>query len=165
MLRRFLLPVGALTLALFAVSPVLAQTTMTVKTAPSGQVTSYTTTSTTFVPVDSTHLSFTVTIPTGYNLLINAAGNATTAGSSANNAQIALFDGSTALTSTYIYAYSYYPCPGRMTWVVAGNGAPHTIKLEYRANNAAYEAVIPYFTTQADGMLGPVMTFLMAPTT
>ena len=52
------------------------------------------------MPVDSTNLSYTVTIPTGYNLLINAA----TAGSSANQAQIALFDGSSALTSTWIYS-------------------------------------------------------------
>ena len=135
---------------------------MTLKTAPSGQVTSYTTTSMTFVPVDSTNLSYTVTIPTGYNLRMNA-GNAPTAGSSANQAQIALFDASTALTSTWIYAYSYW-VPWALTWVIPGNGASHTIQLEYRANNSAYEAAIPYFTTQAQGTVAPVMTFLMAPT-
>lgn len=163
MLRHFMLYISALVVALFAAAPMRAHTTMTVKTAPSGQATSYFTTSTTFVPVDSTNLSYTVTIPAGYHLLINAAGNATTAGSSANYAQIALFDGSTALTSTYVYAYSDY-LPWALTWVIAGNGASHTIKLEYRANNSAYEADIPYFTTQADGMVAPVMTFLMAPT-
>jgi hypothetical protein len=93
---------------------------------PSVQVTSYTTTSTTFVSVDSTNLSYTVTIPTGYNLLINAAGNAATARSSANEALIALFDGSTALTSTWIYACSDW-VPWALTWVIPGNGASHTI--------------------------------------
>jgi hypothetical protein len=127
MLSRLTLSLGALAVALVAVAPMGAQTTMTLKTAPSGHVTSYNTTSTTFVPVDSTNLAYTVNIPTGYNLLINATGDATTAGPAAATAVIALFDGSTVLVSTDITAYSTY-VPWALTWVIAGNGASHTIK-------------------------------------
>lgn len=161
MLKRLALSLGTLAVALFAVAPLIAQTTMTLKTAPSGKAAIYSTTSTTFVPVDSTNLSYTVTIPTGYNLLINATGNATSTGSS--TVVIGLFDGSTSLVSTDLDSDGPFQ-PWALTWIIAGNGESHTIKLEYKTATSAYEAVIPYFTTQAEGMVAPVMTFLMAPT-
>ena len=94
---------------------------------------------------------------------MNAAGNPSLPARRRTRPRLLLFDGSTALASTWIYSYSDW-VPGALTWVIPGNGASHTIQLEYRANNTVYEAAIPYFTTQAQGVVAPVMTFLTAPT-
>jgi hypothetical protein len=160
MLRRFKLNISALALALLVGATLHAQVTMAVKTAPSGQSGSYTTSSTTLVPVDSTNLSYTVTIPSGYNLLINAVANA--ASPTDEEVWIALVDGSTTLVSNIVDTTpTFEPCA--LTWVVAGDGASHTIKLEWAGASSKITAVMLYSNTASGNMLTPAMTFLLAP--
>lgn len=119
----------------------------------------YTSTSLTYVQVDGTNLTYTVTIPTGWKLLINAAFRAgTNTAAVAHN--IGLADGGTIIVETNpTLATANTANPGSLAWVVNGDGASHTIDLRFKTSNAA-DAVIMGNQTGTDL---PTMTFLLTP--
>jgi hypothetical protein len=104
---------------------------------------SYTTPSTSFVAVDASNLEKTVTIPVGYKLLIYANMTVTNTSSGGYTA-VALFDGSTQLVAqvTTITSSGQPGLPGSLDYVVAGDGNPHTIILEFRAGGTSGTAYV-----------------------
>lgn len=125
----------------------------------------YTTASTTFVRPDATNLAFTVTIPTGWKLLIAASGVISIA-TAANGVNVALADGSADNTGILISILAIPATtsvgqfmPFALNWVVNGDGASHTINLQFNAGNAADSAILVNNTAT----LKPVMTFLLTP--
>lgn len=137
--------------------------TVTLKTGTGGG--NYTTASTTFVRVDSTNLAFTVTIPNGWKLLISASGVLSIA-TATNGVNVALADGSADNTGIIIQTLAQPNTAGAATfipfslnWVVNGDGASHTINLQFSTGNAADSAIMVNNTST----LKPMMTFLLTP--
>lgn len=90
----------------------------------------YTGTNTTYSNVDGTNLSYTVTIPTGWKLVINAAGTIFVS-TAAASVFAALADGGTVfiesgVTPAGITAPQFWG----FNWVINGDGASHTITLQ-----------------------------------
>ena len=109
----------------------------------------YTTASTTYVVVDSTNLCNTVTIPTGWKLGISASGALGTA-TGAVLASIALTDNAACGTanagilveSTETSTGAGVLEPFSLNWAITGDGASHSIALQYKTSNAADSATI-----------------------
>jgi hypothetical protein len=120
----------------------------------------YSSGSTTFTSVDGTNLSYTATIPMGWKLLVDVAGNlGQNTAVVANGVSVALFDGSTQLCSVSNTTQAPGDAnPFAMTWAITGDGASHTITLKYLTANAA-DAVLIYNSSS----IFPVMRFLLTP--
>jgi hypothetical protein len=126
----------------------------------------YTTASTTYVVVDSTNLCYTVTIPTGWKLLVNAS---VTGGTStavvpyfvAISDTAACGNANTGILSETATAGT---SPGAntalsLTWVITGDGASHNIALQFKTTNAADSA----FISNTSSTFLPMTTFLLIP--
>lgn len=94
----------------------------------------YSSSSSSYVDVDNTNLKYVVTIPTGSNLVIQVSGTVLipSAGSSVSTF-VALADGGIPVFQTIA---SVIDTPGdqpfSMTYVIAGDGASHSITLQYK---------------------------------
>lgn len=135
--------------------------TATLKTGTGGG--NYTTSSTTYVRVDSTNLAFTVTVPTGWKLVISASGACFTATAVAQMA-IALADGSADNTGILIEVLAVSPVTSAATawainYILTGDGASHTINLQFKTSAGADAATIQNNTSTVK----PVISFLLTP--
>lgn len=115
--------------------------------------------STSFTNVDGSNLSYTVTIPTGWKLLIGASANIYTT-TAVTNCNLAIADGGTVLTQMVLAASSSTTLgyQANLLWVIAGDGNSHTITLQYKTSNASDHVEI---LNAASGV--PVMTFFLTP--
>lgn len=119
----------------------------------------YTTASTSYVQVDSTNLLFTVTIPTGWKVLINVAGSSSTL-TAVTTASIALTDAGTLLQEVANAPGAAGTLnPFALTYVFAGDGASHSFDLRFKTTSGADSASILNTSTTATAM----MTFLLMP--
>lgn len=133
--------------------------TLTQKTGSGGGT--YTGTNTSMADVDSTNLSYTVTIPTGWKLKVDAAFNAYQS-TAAGGMQFALADGGVSLpgcvqdvTPSAINLNQ----PVALTSVITGDGASHTIRL--RAITLA--GADAWNISNASSTRTPSMTFILSP--
>lgn len=119
----------------------------------------YTTTSTSYIKVDATNLQYTVTIPVGYQLAIIANGDWFVPDTSGTSRNAALFDGVTQLVTRTISLAITGGVSWGMTWTIIGDGASHTISLQFETGNVANSAQIQ------NGSLGvvPTMLFMLTP--
>lgn len=93
----------------------------------------YTTASTTPVPVDSTNLQTTVTIPVGAKAIVQAAGFGASASATVNGT-VYIVDGTTVLQNDSIGGSSNNTNTFALLAVITGDGASHTISLQYSTN-------------------------------
>ena len=122
-----------------------------------------------FAAVDGTNLKDVVTIPTGSNLVVTANGVMSPTGG-ASTWYVALFDGASKLTEetlTWTAAGASNSCPGTMncgaenfslSYVIAGDGASHTIQLEYAVEGASNDTTGRILNT---GGIFPTMLFTL----
>jgi len=150
---------GTFTANLPAANGPLAIITSTIKKG-SGSA-DYTGTNTTYSNVDGTNLSYTVTIPTGWKLIIQSSGVMFV-----NTAQVvvfaSLFDGVTQLQEAQITPAVIGSGNGSgfsLSWVINGDGASHAITLQAKTSAAADAWGIK--NTNANGL--PTMTFILTP--
>lgn len=120
----------------------------------------YSSSSTTYVQVDGTNLTNTVTIPTGWKLIITAEFRMGT-NTAAVFCTAALADGGTVVVETG----QQTPAAGTLIssslqWVINGDGASHTVDLRFKTSNGA-DAVAIGNTNSTDI---PVMVFTLLPT-
>jgi hypothetical protein len=103
---------------------------------------SYTTTSTSFVAVDGTNLSYAITIPSGSKLTITATFSVYTSGTGGST--VALLDGSTEIPGTEAYWTSgaTYAGASIAQAVVVGDGASHTITLQFKTGTSGTTSII-----------------------
>jgi len=120
----------------------------------------YTSTSTSLTNVDGTNLSYTVTIPTGWKLLINSAGSITVA-TNPVFVTVALADGGTPLQQQFIQPTTAGNDQAfGLSWIITGDGNSHTITLQYKTSNASDAVTIAQNSSTG---LTPTMTFLLTP--
>ena len=118
----------------------------------------YSTTSASYVDVDSTNLAFTVTIPSGWKLWVTAKFNylQNTAAAFGN---IGILDGSIiaeeTLTTTVVGARS----SGYLQAVITGDGASHTVKLQFKTGNVSDAFLI----SNSNSTQTAFMSFLLLP--
>ncbi len=115
---------------------------------------------TSYTDVDGTNLAYTVTIPTGWKLIISASGNGGTL-TAATYYGIAIYDGGSAVKemSPYSAAILGASTPFSLDHVITGDGASHTIKLRYKTFNASDSAAIENSSSTAR----PSMVFILTP--
>lgn len=102
----------------------------------------YTTASTTYVQVDGTNLTYTVTIPTGWKLAIACGGSGWTTTASVFFG-VALADGGTIIFEIDpISSSTGTGISWVLNWVINGDGASHTIDLRFKTSNASDAATI-----------------------
>jgi hypothetical protein len=122
------------------------------------QTGSYTTTSTSFVAVDSSNLAFTTVVPVGWKLLIWASGSHQSDTASVQQS-VRLYDTS---TSTVLAAQDNIPNNGPVGWsmtaVLTGDGNSHAIQLQFETSNASDKQEI---VNAVSGF--PSMMFLLTP--
>lgn len=122
----------------------------------------YTTTSLypTFADVDSTNLSYTVLVPTGWKLHIVAAGDAFV-NTAIVQVFVALFDSPVNLQERIILPPNAGSdsIPFSLAWLVDGDNATHTLKLRYATAVAADAAGI----RNSSSSRRPTMVFTLAP--
>lgn len=118
----------------------------------------YTSASTSYVDVDATNLAYTVTIPTGWKLGICVSGSFFTA-TSAVAQSLSLLDGSTLVEVPITSATTSTVTPFSLSWVITGDGASHTVKLQYKTSNAADAVEIANSSTT----IVPTMLFILSP--
>lgn len=123
----------------------------------------YTSASTSYVRVDSTNLAYTVTIPTGWKLAVTVAGSICTQTAAVAHS-FALADGSGDNTGILVEgqntaANASQPTPFALTTVINGDGASHTINLQYKTSNGADSVLI----ANSGGTIKPTMTFILTP--
>jgi hypothetical protein len=122
----------------------------------------YSSTSTSLVNVDATNLSYTVTIPTGYRLVISANGNCFQ-GSTTAYADFALYDSySSAVLSGSRRHVTAISAAGTTTTfslqgVIAGDGNSHTINLQYLTSDATAAIIV----TNGSTLLTPSIIFTL----
>jgi len=116
----------------------------------------YTTASASYVDVDGTNLAFTVTIPNGFKLLINAACSIKHS-TLAATIGLSLFDGATVIEEVIEAAVAGDREHMGLTWAITGDGASHTVKLQWKTSAATATM------NNASSTLKPAMTFLMVP--
>lgn len=101
----------------------------------------YSTSSTSYVDVDNTNLKDIVTIPSGSNLVIQVSGSMTLDTGGASGMFVALADGGTAISGPQVASVDTGGTPSQnpfsLTWVIAGDGASHTITLQYKMNGGS----------------------------
>jgi hypothetical protein len=119
----------------------------------------YTSTSTTLINVDGTNLSYTVTIPNGWKLTATASGSYGTNTGNVN-VNIALVDTatSTVLQQVILFGNTTQAASFSLNGGIIGDGASHTVTLQYLTSNGA-DAI----TIQNSSTAFPVMTFLLSP--
>lgn len=133
--------------------------TMTLKSGDG--VTGYSTTSGSLVDVDATNLSYTVTIPTGYKLHITATASVVGTAGGTNETDLAITDISTA---TVLNQMSENPgvtggsTPFCLTGLVTGDGASHTIRMQFSCTNSSGVSIINGSNNRI-----PHMTFMLMP--
>lgn len=120
----------------------------------------YTTANTTMTDVDGTNLSYTVTIPTGWKLAVQAAGSIGVA-TAVVEVQVQILDNAAVVdlrrilpTGTSILPSGDFALLGAIT----GDGASHTVKLQYKTTNGADSAVITNASNE-----NPTMLFTLTP--
>jgi hypothetical protein len=99
----------------------------------------YTTASASFVDVDATNLSYTVTIPTGWKLSVAARGELGVQ-TALVPVEMRIIDGSTEIAISRILpaALNTFPAgDAHMIALITGDGASHTVKLQFKTTNAA----------------------------
>ncbi|HVI10242.1 MAG TPA: hypothetical protein VND65_18270 [Candidatus Binatia bacterium] len=140
--------------------PVVVNPTITLKKGTNAG--DYTTTSGSFVAVDGTNLSYTVVIPVGWKLKIEAAGtiDAPAIGSSVTT-DVAIFDGASLLNGSTMQDSNGTPSqtPFAFAWVINGDGASHTITLQFKQDGGSASAAIIINT----GGYVPSMVFTLTP--
>ena len=132
--------------------------TLTVKSGTNGG--DYSTSSASLANVDGTNLSYTVSIPVGWKLLITAVGTEGFTGSNASDMLLALADGGSAvaqMTQEFSSGGSPAAQPFALTWLIAGDGMSHTVTLQW-SSPGSHAAVM----RNASGNV-PVMTFVLTP--
>jgi hypothetical protein len=133
--------------------------TRTLKKGPSGGNYSHSG-DTSVVDVDTVNLQYIVTIPTGWNLGIACSGEILSATGIAT-VRVYLYDSvpATQIVGTESYGGGIaLPTPFALNWVIAGDGASHTIKLQFETSNGA-DAVQIVNTTP----FVPTMVFTLMP--
>ncbi len=129
--------------------------TLTMKSGSGGG--DYTIASASLADVDSTNLAFTVTVPSGYKILINSAFCCKNGGLG-NVTNVVLADGTTVLTETFMdEAVGGDRQMMGLTYVFVGDGASHTFKLRWAAGAGTSTM------SNSSATLTPRMTFLMSP--
>lgn len=118
----------------------------------------YTTTSTSYSDVDGTNLSYTVTVPTGYKIHIACSFTC-----SVNNVgdliEVKLLDGSTTLQlRDFGNGVSTLNSNMAFNYIVTGDGASHTFKLQFRVEVGLGTGII----INSNSII-PTMTFMMMP--
>lgn len=132
--------------------------TMVQKTGSAGG--SYTTSSATFVDVDATNLSYTVTVPSGYKLHIVATGSVGGTAGGTNQVAVAVSDSGTVLQMNALNpGVTGGVVPFALNYIFTGDGASHTFRLQFSANNGQTGFII---NGAATGWL-PIMTFMLMP--
>lgn len=135
--------------------------TVTLKKGSGGG--NYTTASTTYVRADSTNLNYAVTIPSGWKLMVSASGSAFTA-TGAVSMNVAIADGGSdntgilvehAMTASSTSAFMGWA----IHWVITGDGASHTINLQYKTSNASDSATI----SNSSATIVPQMVCFLTP--
>lgn len=121
----------------------------------------YTTASTSYADVDATNLSFTTTIPTGWKLAVIASGNAAIL-TATNFIGVAIFDSVAA--AIVIEQFLNLPSvnqqqPFSLNTVIVGDGASHTVKLQFKTNSAADSAKV----NNSSSTNKPSMMFILMP--
>jgi hypothetical protein len=115
----------------------------------------YTTTSLTYVRVDSTNLAYTVTVPVGQKIMIWASFVHNPSAAS-TNMNVALADGTADNTGILVenqFQSSGGFFPGSLSWVLIGDGASHTFNLQFKTTGSTNNILNSSATTI------PVMTF------
>jgi hypothetical protein len=121
----------------------------------------YTSTSTSYVAIDATHITYTAVIPTGWNLMIVGTADIGVMTTSVS-VFFALADGSTILIESQNLPAATVATDIRQVTlcdVVVGDGASHTITMQYKTSNAA-DAVT---AVNSSATLTPHMTLLLMP--
>jgi len=116
----------------------------------------YTTTSNIYADVDAANLALTVTIPNNFKLLVNAAAEIKD-NALAAVVGMALFDSSVIAERVIDAAVAGDRETMALTHVITGDGASHTVKLQWKTSAGT--------ATMGNGSatLSPRMTFFMAP--
>lgn len=123
----------------------------------------YSTNSAAFVNVDGTNLAYTVTVPVGFKLAIQANGtiNAPSITTSVTT-DVALADGGTLLSSSTMQDSNGDPSitAFALGWVITGDGASHSITLQYKKDGGSSSAA--NITNNTTSYV-PTMVFVLAP--
>jgi hypothetical protein len=107
----------------------------------------YTTTNTSYVKVDATNLQQIVTIPIGWKLSIIANGTFYEKDQDAFYS-VAIADGTSAVAQRVMQKALEVPSgrieslPWGLSWVITGDGAAHTISLQFATDNVSYAATL-----------------------
>ncbi len=120
----------------------------------------YVSASTVYVDVDAANLGLTITIPTNWKLVINASGQLTSATAIAT-VSVSLLDGATLIEAQVnpTVAGTAGAEDWALNWVINGDGASHTVKLQYKTSNGADSATI----LNSSATLLPTMVFTLMP--
>lgn len=119
----------------------------------------YTTSSATYVDVDATNLSLTVTVPIGWKLAVWASADGYNL-TGAPGLSVRIFD---ATASVSLQSVTTNPPLGNSGGIslmgqVSGDGAAHTIKLQFHTGNASDSANL-----RNAGDVRPSMLFILSP--
>lgn len=120
----------------------------------------YSSASGSFVDVDGTNLAYTVTIPTGSNLVIHAAGQISApAVTTSVTTFVAISDGGTPVNQILMQDSNGDPSqtPFAINWVIAGDGMSHVIKLQYKKGGGSASSAI---ITNSSGIV-PTLLFTL----
>lgn len=120
--------------------------------------TPYSTTSSTYADVDATNLGFTVTIPNGWKLGIWVTTTADVL--AGKGGRIGIFDGSIVVDQQVDnQTASELDMPMSLVWEITGDGASHTVKLQFRNT----DNVSAFKLSNTNGSLSTTMLFLLMP--
>lgn len=125
-----------------------------------GGIGNYTRTSSTLAAVDSTNLSLTVTIPTGWKLVVWASGGAEVSANT-TSAVLAIRDTFLAqifaeISANIATAGNVYPFS--LCAAIPGDGSSHTVQLQFASSDNSSTVTIPN-----SGSNFPTMVFLLTP--
>lgn len=121
----------------------------------------YVSSSTSYVDVDATNLSYTVTIPTGWKLSVTAHGTVFQS-TAAVSISVALYDTASSAVVSEIAASPFdisKSVPWGLGYVITGDAASHTVKLQYKTGSASDAANMVNTSTTAT----PTMIFTLMP--
>ncbi len=127
----------------------------------------YTNATTSYTVADSTNLCYTVTIPTGWKLVISTSGALSTA-TAAVVAQAALTDNAACSTANAGILVETAPIQGAgigvadafaLDWIITGDGAAHSIALQFKTSNVADTASL----INSSATVVPILKFELMP--
>lgn len=131
--------------------------TVTLKKGSGGG--SYSSASTSFVQVDGTNLTYTVTIPTGWKLMVTASFRVGTS-TAAVACNVGIADGGTVVVETVQQTTAAgVLTSSALAWAITGDGNSHTVDLRYKTSNGA-DSVSIGNSSSTDV---PTMVFLLTP--